>query len=153
MNRPFPLALVGSMVLAAACSSLPNEKSTPELVGGASTSSDAPRANARQPFGPPSLRSGLRIPPGERFVFAGGQPSGFVVCATNEGPVPVAIAAELGGERFDVATLGPGEKATVAFVAQQAAIFENPSNREARVRAEVWGPTEVGMRYVPMTNE
>jgi hypothetical protein len=103
-----------------------------------------------RPWGSPDLTSGLNVPAGQRFIFAGGQRSGFTAYATNRGAVPVTIVADLDGERREIVTLAPGERASHKFAAREAALFENPSSQDADVKIEVWGETSVGMRYVPM---
>jgi hypothetical protein len=121
--------------------------------------SPGPRSDARsgesqaapsRPSGSPDLTSGLNVPGGQRFIFAGGQRSGFTAFATNRGSVPVTIAAELDGERREIVTIAPGEKASYEFAPREAALFENPSSQDAAVKVEVWGETSVGMRYVKL---
>lgn len=114
------------------------------------TRSGPTQAGALRPSGSPDLTSGLNVPAGQQFIFAGGQRSGFTAFATNRGSVPVTIAAELDGERRELLTIAPGEKASYEFASREAAFFENPSDQDASVKVEVWGETSVGMRYVQL---
>ncbi len=130
----------------AACSQTDSPTDTP-------TTASSPEPIAR-PSGRPDLTSGLDIPARQRFIFAGGQSKPFTAYVTNRGAVPVQIVADLdGGVATPIVTVEPGQKVSHRFEARQAAVFENPSDREARLIVEVWGQTQVGMRYLPMMTD
>jgi hypothetical protein len=95
----------------------------------------------------PDLTSNLSIPAGDNFVFAGGQREAFTAFATNQGDVPVTIVEDVDGARRAVAVVPPGAQASYRFDPRAAALFQNPSDQTASMKVEVWGPTQVGMRY------
>ena len=142
------IVMLGAVALIASCAS---EEAEPTSVTNSATPSGTVRLpEPNRPSGSPDLTSGLNVPAGQRFIFAGGQRSGFTAYATNRGAVPVTIVADLDGERREIVTLAPGERASHEFAAREAALFENPSSQDAAVKVEVWGETSVGMRYVPI---
>jgi hypothetical protein len=110
-------------------------------------------ASITRPWRSPDLTSNLNIPAQQRFIFAGEQSEPFVAFVTNRGSVPVQIVAELEGVTKPIVTVEPGQKVSHRFDARQSAVFENPSNEQANLLVEVWGQTEVGMRYRPMMTE
>lgn len=144
MGAPPIVSLAGIVVSIslAACSPAPAPTDT-------SASAASPQPIAR-PMRGPDLTSGLGIPAQERFVFAGGQSKPFTAFVTNRGAVPVQIIAELDGAATPIATVAPGKQVSHRFQAREGVIFENPSDQDARLLVEVWGQTEVGMRYQPM---
>lgn len=129
----------------AACSQAPASADTSQAASAAPPIS--------RPSGSPDLTSGLDIPARQRFIFAGGQSKPFTAFVTNRGTVPVQIIADLDGAATPIVTVQPGQKASHRFEARQAALFENPSDQEARLIVEVWGQTEVGMKYRPMMTD
>lgn len=103
-----------------------------------------------RPLFGPDLTSNLKIPAGQQFIYAGGQRESFTAIATNEGPVPVTLVEDLDGNLKIVATVAPGSQASYRFDARAAARFENPASSPALVKVEIWGPTQVGMRYTSL---
>ncbi len=114
---------------------------------------EAPRRPIARPSGQPDLTSGLDIPPRQRFIFAGGQSEPFTALVTNRGATPVQIVADLDGIATPVVVVEPGGQVGHRFESRQAAIFENPSDQQARLIVEVWGQTQVGMKYRPMLTD
>ncbi|MFZ4576638.1 MAG: hypothetical protein ACOYN0_19830 [Phycisphaerales bacterium] len=106
-----------------------------------------------RPWLSPDLTSGLDIPASQRFIFAGGQSKPFTAFVTNRGEVPVQIFAELDGTSMPIGTVEPGGTVSHRFGEKQAAVFENASGQQASLRVEVWGQTQVGMRYLPMMTD
>lgn len=111
------------------------------------TVQEATPAPAR-PWGSPDLTSNLGVPAGQRFIFAGGQTSGYTAYVTNTGQVPLVILAELDGSARPIVTLAPGERASRRFEPREAALFENSASSDAQAKVEIWGNTNVGMRYI-----
>ncbi|MBC8084237.1 MAG: hypothetical protein H7Z21_13610 [Hymenobacter sp.] len=94
------------------------------------------------------IRSGLVIEPGKQFVLGGTQPGAFKVVAHNVGKVPVEFKERpRGGGIFGKATLAPGAKATLRFLAGSSAVLLNPSAQQAKVDLNITGDTQLSMGY------
>lgn len=144
MNTRLRLLVALSICSTLACCT---SKTTPS-----SGSGTASQAQPSRPWGSPDLTSNLSVPAGQRFIFAGGQKSGFTAFATNRGTVPITIIADLDGVRREIGIVAPGERVSHTFAPREAALFENPSAQVGDVKVEVWGQTNVGMRYTPIAN-
>lgn len=137
----------------AACTQSPERAGASQAASSPSSQSASAPPSIARPWGRPDLTSGLNIPPGEQFIFAGGQSKPFTAFVTNRGEVPVRIVADLDGATTPIVMVEPGQKVSHRFDARQAALFENPSEQEARLVVEVWGQTNVGMKYLPMMTD
>lgn len=147
--RMTAIATLCSLGLLASCT---NSATTPEQSQATAPTPQSRPASSTppRPRGKPDLTSNLQIPPNECFVFAGGQDDGYTTVVTNRGQVPVRILSELDSVSTPIVTIEPGQQASHRFSSKAAALFENPSTSEARLLVEVWGETDVGMRYRPM---
>ncbi|SNC65856.1 Uncharacterized membrane protein YphA, DoxX/SURF4 family [Hymenobacter gelipurpurascens] len=95
-----------------------------------------------------NLHSNLFIEPGKQFVLGGGQRGAFRVAAHNIGKVPVEFKERpAGGGIFGKATLAPGQKATLKFMAGSTAVLLNPSGQQANLDLTVTGDTNLRMDY------
>ncbi|RPD48386.1 hypothetical protein DNI29_07100 [Hymenobacter sediminis] len=101
-------------------------------------------------FRHPGLHSNLFIEPGKQFVLGGEQPGAFKVEARNVGKVPVEFKERpRGGGIFGRATLAPGQRATLRFLAGSSALLLNPSAQTANLNLHVTGDTRLSMGYEP----
>ncbi|WP_400191359.1 DoxX family protein [Hymenobacter sp. B81] len=97
-----------------------------------------------------NLKSNLVIEPRKQFVLGGEQRGAFKVAAHNIGRVPVEIKERpRGGGIFGKATLAPGQRATLRFLAGSAALVLNPSDQQANLKLTVSGDTQLSMGYEP----
>ncbi|MEM9187480.1 MAG: hypothetical protein AAGB00_13390 [Planctomycetota bacterium] len=111
-------------------------------------------SEAKRPLLPPTLTSGLRVPPGETFHLGERETGDFIVSAYNEGKTPVRILARRGKRRELVGEVKPNEKVVRAFKTGDGVLVENPSkNVKARLYVEVWGTRNLAMYYVPNEDE
>ncbi|SHI87711.1 hypothetical protein SAMN02745146_1777 [Hymenobacter daecheongensis DSM 21074] len=96
------------------------------------------------------LTSQLLIEPGKQFVLGGGQPGAFKVEARNVGKVSVEIKERpRGGGIFGKATLAPGARGTLRFMAGSTAVLLNPSTEQAKLNLKITGDTNLSMTYEP----
>ncbi|RSK29549.1 hypothetical protein [Hymenobacter metallilatus] len=96
------------------------------------------------------ITSNLFIEPGKQFALGGGQLGGFRVEARNVGKVPIEIKERpRGGGIFGKATLAPGARGTIRFMAGSTALLLNPSAQQANVYLKVTGDTNLSMTYEP----
>ncbi|GAA4380128.1 DoxX family protein [Hymenobacter koreensis] len=99
-------------------------------------------------FAGDNLKSNLLIEPRKQFVLGGEQRGAFKVSAHNIGKVPVEIKERpRGGGIFGKATLAPGQRATLRFMAGSAALLLNPSDERANLLLTVSGDTQLSMGY------
>lgn len=155
MKTPVLFASAGVLLALslAACTHSPERADASQSASSSSSQSASSPPSIARPSGRPDLTSGLTIPASQRFIFAGGQSRPFTAFVTNRGEVPVRIVADLDGATTPIVTVEPGAQVSHRFEARQAALFENPSEQEARLVVEVWGQTEVGMKYRPMMTD
>jgi hypothetical protein len=139
---PCGIASVVFLVAAAGCQSKDDRP--------AGSAPQAASAEPERPWGGPDLTSNLGVPAGQRFIFAGGQPTGYTAYVTNTGSVPITILAEIDGTSRPIVTLEPGHRASRRFEPREAALFENRSGTDAQAKVEIWGNTNVGMRYIKL---
>ena len=93
-------------------------------------STTSPAGGPARPRSGPDLTSGLRVPPGERFIFAGGQADGFTAFATNEGPTTITIVAEIDAALRSQYPADPPD-----FIGRIPHGYHDPARIEADVRA------------------
>lgn len=111
-------------------------------------------SKAKRPLLPPTLTSGLRVPPGETFHLGERETGDFVVSARNDGETAVRILARRGKRREVVGEVKPNETVVRAFKTGDGVLVENPSAKtKARLYVEVWGTRNLAMYYVPNDEE
>lgn len=102
-----------------------------------------------EPMMAPDLTSGLTIPPSETFLLGGDRGGPYKAFIRNRGNVPVEIYLERLGSTYLLGTLQPGERTAAAFDTREGANLKNLSaSQEAFLKVEVFGDTNIGMRYI-----
>lgn len=97
----------------------------------------------------PDLTSNLQIEAGQTFVYAGEGAGAFRISVLNVGTVGVSAASRVNDTETPVQDVPPGASAFLEFAPGQAALFRNAGRSQARLKLQVWGDTNVEMRYQP----
>ncbi|UYZ60659.1 DoxX family protein [Hymenobacter latericus] len=99
-----------------------------------------------------TVHSDLFIEPGKQFVLGGLQEGSFRVEAYNKGKVPVEVKERpRGGGIFGKATLLPGRRASLQFMAGSAAVLLNASpKQQANLALTITRGTGLSMNYEPV---
>ncbi len=142
------LTLVGFMLLVAV--SLQSEEKTVDDSNGNKVSI---AQEAKRPFLPPNLTSGLRVPAGETFHLGERQTGDFTVSARNDGQVAVTILATREKRREVVGEVKPGETVVRRFKSSDGVLVQNKSDKKASLYVEVWGSRDLAMYYKPNSED
>ena len=98
-----------------------------------------------------TIHSNLHIDPGKQFILGGDQRGAFRMAAKNTGTVPVEIRERpKGGGIFGKATLAPGQRGALRFLAGSTAVLLNPSRTAGNMDLTITGDTNLGMTYEPV---
>lgn len=93
------------------------------------------------------LHSNLYIESNDAFRLGENRHGAFRASVVNKGAEAVRITARAGTEDVPLATLEPGQDASVRFEPGETAVFENLGSNTAHLGVRVRGDTRLSMGY------